>query len=175
MNINLTLIGQAISFAIFVWFCMKYVWPPITSALEKRKKTIADGLAAAEKGQQSLENAKVEGKNLLVQYSKISNKDIKKKGEDLKKNKILIKKNEKIDFIKIALLSSVGITNLWVYKTLRVAVVSSGNELIKSGKKIKDHQVYDSNKYQIIHFLKNLKSLEEREIFIILLMIFGNL
>ena len=50
MNINLTLIGQAISFAIFVWFCMKYVWPPITSALEKRKKTIADGLAAAEKG-----------------------------------------------------------------------------------------------------------------------------
>jgi molybdopterin molybdotransferase len=66
----------------------------------------------------------------------------------------LIKKNEKIDFIKIALLSSVGITNLWVYKTLRVAVVSSGNELIKSGKKIKDHQVYDSNKYQIIHFLK---------------------
>ena len=102
----------------------------------------------------SLENAKVEGKNLLVQYSKISNKDIKKKGEDLKKNKILIKKNEKIDFIKITLLSSVGITNLWVYKTLRVAVVSSGNELIKSGKKIKDHQVYDSNKYQIIHFLK---------------------
>jgi len=102
----------------------------------------------------SLENAKVEGRNLLVQYSKISNKDIKKKGEDLKKNKILIKKNEKIDFIKIALLSSVGITNLWVYKTLRVAVVSSGNELIKSGKKIKDHQVYDSNKYQIIHFLK---------------------
>ncbi len=101
----------------------------------------------------SLENAKIEGKNLLVQHSKISNKDIKKKGEDLKKNKILIKKNEKIDFIKIALLSSVGITNLWVYKTLRVAVVSSGNELIKSGKKIKDHQVYDSNKYQIIHFL----------------------
>ena len=41
MNINLTLIEQAISFAIFVWFCMKYVWPPITSALEKRKKSIA--------------------------------------------------------------------------------------------------------------------------------------
>ena len=66
MNINLTLIGQAISFAIFVWFCMKYVWPPITSALEKRKRTIADGLAAAEKGQQSLENAKVEIDKLLL-------------------------------------------------------------------------------------------------------------
>ena len=60
MNINLTLIGQAISFAIFVWFCMKYVWPPITSALEQRKKTIADGLSAAELGQQSLEKAKAD-------------------------------------------------------------------------------------------------------------------
>ena len=60
MNINLTLIGQAISFAIFVWFCMKFVWPPITSALEQRKKTIADGLSAAELGEQALEKAKIE-------------------------------------------------------------------------------------------------------------------
>ena len=60
MNINLTLIGQAISFAIFVWFCMKYIWPPITTALEKRKKTISDGLSAAELGQQSLEKAKAD-------------------------------------------------------------------------------------------------------------------
>ena len=60
MNINLTLIGQAISFTIFVWFCMKYVWPPITSALDQRKKTISDGLSAAELGQQALEKAKIE-------------------------------------------------------------------------------------------------------------------
>ena len=60
MNINLTLIGQAISFAIFVWFCMKYVWPPITRALDQRKKTISDGLSAAELGQQALEKAKIE-------------------------------------------------------------------------------------------------------------------
>ena len=60
MNINLTFIGQAISFAIFVWFCMKYVWPPITSALDQRKKTISDGLSAAELGQQALEKAKIE-------------------------------------------------------------------------------------------------------------------
>jgi F-type H+-transporting ATPase subunit b len=60
LNINLTLIGQAISFAIFVWFCMKYIWPPITTALEKRKKTISDGLSAAELGQQSLEKAKAD-------------------------------------------------------------------------------------------------------------------
>jgi F-type H+-transporting ATPase subunit b len=57
MNINLTLFGQAISFAIFVWFCVKYVWPPVLAALEERETRIADGLAAAEKGQQDLENA----------------------------------------------------------------------------------------------------------------------
>jgi F-type H+-transporting ATPase subunit b len=51
MNINLTLIGQTISFIIFVWFCMKFIWPPIVNALEERKKQIADGLAAAERGQ----------------------------------------------------------------------------------------------------------------------------
>ena len=59
MNINLTLIGQAISFAIFVWFCVKYVWPPVLAALEERENRIADGLAAAEKGQQDLANAEV--------------------------------------------------------------------------------------------------------------------
>ena len=57
MNINLTMLGQAISFAVFVWFCVKYVWPPIINALEERESRIADGLAAAEKGQQDLESA----------------------------------------------------------------------------------------------------------------------
>lgn len=57
MNINLTLIGQSITFALFVWFCMKYVWPPIMGALETRRKQIADGLAAAERGQHEQELA----------------------------------------------------------------------------------------------------------------------
>ncbi len=57
MNMNLTLIGQAISFAIFVWFCLKYVWPPILKALEARETRIADGLAAAERGKHELELA----------------------------------------------------------------------------------------------------------------------
>ncbi len=67
MNINLTLIGQAISFAIFVWFCMKFVWPPITSALDQRKKTISEGLSAAEQGQQALEKAKVDVEEKLLE------------------------------------------------------------------------------------------------------------
>ncbi len=50
MNINLTLIGQSITFVFFVWFCMKFVWPPIMVALDERRKKIADGLAAAERG-----------------------------------------------------------------------------------------------------------------------------
>jgi len=57
MNINATLIGQSIVFFIFVWFVMKYIWPPLTAALEERKKTIADGLAAAERGKHEQEEA----------------------------------------------------------------------------------------------------------------------
>ena len=57
MNINATLIGQTITFLVFVWFCMKFVWPPIMNALAERKKQIADGLAAGERGKHELELA----------------------------------------------------------------------------------------------------------------------
>ena len=49
MSMNLTLIGQTIAFAVFVWITMRYIWPPIAQALSERQKTIADGLAAAER------------------------------------------------------------------------------------------------------------------------------
>ncbi len=55
MNINLTLIAQMIAFGVFVAFCMKYVWPPIMKALDERASKIAEGLAAAERGQQEQE------------------------------------------------------------------------------------------------------------------------
>lgn len=57
MSINMTLIGQVIWFGLFVWFCMKFVWPPIVSALEERKQKIADGLSAADRAQRDLELA----------------------------------------------------------------------------------------------------------------------
>jgi F-type H+-transporting ATPase subunit b len=57
MNINATLLGQTIMFIMFVWFCMKFVWPPIVNALGERKKQIADGLAAGERGKHELELA----------------------------------------------------------------------------------------------------------------------
>ena len=55
MNINLTLFAQAIVFAAFIWFTVKFIWPYMLRAIETRQKTIADGLAAAEEGKRSLE------------------------------------------------------------------------------------------------------------------------
>lgn len=57
MNMNLTLFAQAISFALFIWFTVKFVWPPLLRAIETRQKTIADGLAEAERGRSSLADA----------------------------------------------------------------------------------------------------------------------
>jgi F-type H+-transporting ATPase subunit b len=55
MNFNLTLITQALVFAAFIWFTVRFVWPPLLRAIETRQKTIADGLAAAEQGRKALE------------------------------------------------------------------------------------------------------------------------
>ncbi|MFJ4344975.1 F0F1 ATP synthase subunit B [Pseudomonas sp. NPDC089401] len=57
MNINATLIGQSVAFLIFVLFCMKYVWPPVITALQERQKKIADGLDAANRAARDLELA----------------------------------------------------------------------------------------------------------------------
>lgn len=62
MNFNATLIGQMITFAIFVWVCMKYIWPPLIAALEERNARISEGLAAAQRGQQDLEEAEIKVK-----------------------------------------------------------------------------------------------------------------
>jgi len=81
MNINLTLIGQSITFAVFVWFCYAYVWPPLVSALAERQKKIADGLAAAERGQheqdlaekkaaERLKDAKGQATDIIAQAQK---------------------------------------------------------------------------------------------------------
>ena len=57
MNINLTLIAQAMSFAVLIWFTVKFVWPPLIAAIEARQKTMAEGLAAGERGKSDLELA----------------------------------------------------------------------------------------------------------------------
>jgi len=65
VDINMTLIGQSIAMLVFVWFCMKFIWPPIMQAIEERQTQIADGLAAGERGQQSLDLAKVEAEDII--------------------------------------------------------------------------------------------------------------
>ena len=84
MNINLTLIGQLLAFVVFVWFTKTYVWTPIMAALETRKGKIADGLAAAERGQheqelakqraaEALRDAKVEASEIINQAHRRAN------------------------------------------------------------------------------------------------------
>jgi F-type H+-transporting ATPase subunit b len=65
MNINLTLLAQALTFSAFVWFVAKLVWPYLMSAVEARQKQIAEGLAAAERGRQDLEQAAARSADML--------------------------------------------------------------------------------------------------------------
>ena len=67
MEINATLFGQMITFAIFVCFTMKVVWPVLESQLEERKKKISEGLAAAEMGHKTLERSEIDAKNQISQ------------------------------------------------------------------------------------------------------------
>jgi len=87
VNINLTLFGQMVTFAVFVWFCMKFVWPALTNAMEERKNKIADGLDAADRAMRDLElaqtratdqlkEAKQEAARLVEQANKRANQII---------------------------------------------------------------------------------------------------
>jgi F-type H+-transporting ATPase subunit b len=69
MDFNLTLIGQTIAMIVFVWFCMRYIWPPVMRAIETRRKEIADGIAAGEKGQRELADAR-QGSEAIMQEAR---------------------------------------------------------------------------------------------------------
>ncbi|MDH4056114.1 MAG: F0F1 ATP synthase subunit B [Gammaproteobacteria bacterium] len=70
MDINMTLIGQTIAMIVFVWFCMKFIWPPILEAIEERQKQIEEGLAAADKGKESLVKAAAEADEIVADARK---------------------------------------------------------------------------------------------------------
>ena len=65
MNINLTMLGQLIAFVMFVMFCMRYVWPPLTEVMRSRQKTISEGLENAAKAEQQLQQANESASNEL--------------------------------------------------------------------------------------------------------------
>lgn len=76
MSINATLLGQAISFALFVWFCIKFVWPPLMNAIEERQKKIADGLADAGRAAKDLELAQAKATEQLKEAKVTANEII---------------------------------------------------------------------------------------------------
>ena len=101
MNINLTLFGQTIAFVVFVWFCMKFVWPPIMAALNERKEKIAQGLEAAERGMQQQEQAAAQVQEKLSeakqQASEIINQAQKRANEIVEEAKgVAVTEGERI-------------------------------------------------------------------------------
>ena len=98
MNLNATLIGQLIAFAIFVWFCMKFVWPPIINAIETRQSQIANALVSAEEAkkeqadnkalaEQEISNAKIKAQEILDAANRRRNEvldEVKIEAEELK-------------------------------------------------------------------------------------------
>ncbi|HFD12152.1 MAG TPA: F0F1 ATP synthase subunit B [Crenotrichaceae bacterium] len=70
MSINVTLIGQMITFAVLIWFTMTYIWPPLIQALEEREKKIADGLAAADKAKEELATAEKQAQDAYAEAKK---------------------------------------------------------------------------------------------------------
>jgi len=93
MSINATLLGQAISFALFVWFCMKFVWPPLMNAIEERQKKIADGLADAGRAAKDLELAQAKATEQLKDAKATANEII----EQANKRKAQIVEEAKVE------------------------------------------------------------------------------
>lgn len=93
MNINFTLVMQAVAFAAFIWFTAKFVWPPLMRAIESRQKTIADGLAAGEQGRQSLASAESRIADMLSD-AKGRAADIVAQGEKFRTETVELAKNE---------------------------------------------------------------------------------
>ncbi|PSJ41181.1 F0F1 ATP synthase subunit B [Zobellella endophytica] len=85
MNMNATILGQTIAFILFVWFCMKFVWPPIMAAIENRQKEIAEGLSSAERAKKDLalaqNNATEQLKEAKLQSAQIVEQANKRKAQ----------------------------------------------------------------------------------------------
>jgi F-type H+-transporting ATPase subunit b len=80
MNINLTLLMQAVGFGLFIWFTAKFVWPPLMRAVDTRQKQIADGLAAGEQGRQNLVSAEKRAAG-MIEEAKLKAGEIVATGE----------------------------------------------------------------------------------------------
>lgn len=110
MNLNATMLGQTISFILFVWFCMKYIWYPLLFIIEKRQKKISDDLESIEKLKKESEKNRHEA-SIYLKQARTKAKEILKQAQSCKtkilyeaqykanqeRNKILIQAKEQIN------------------------------------------------------------------------------
>lgn len=146
MNINATLLGQMIAFGLFIWFCMKFVWPPLIDAIEQRQKKIAEGLNAAERGVHDLELAQKKAQSMLhdakVQASDILERANKDAGHIVEAAKV----DAKIEAERIVTGAKAEIEQLagQVKEQLRAQVIaislSAAEKVLEREVSAKDHQ-----------------------------------
>ncbi|MCH6565839.1 MAG: F0F1 ATP synthase subunit B [Proteobacteria bacterium] len=109
MNFNATLIGQSITFLVFVWFCMKFIWPMLLTKMQERETRIVDGLAAAEQGHKDLDQAQTKVseslKDAKQQVQEIINQAQKRANEIVDESKDIAR--EEAEKIKIAASSDI--------------------------------------------------------------------
>jgi len=148
MSINATLIGQMITFALLVWFTMKYVWPPILQALEERKKRIADGLAAGEDGEKKLEHARERAKIVLkeakTEAANIVGKAQKRAGDliDQSKESAKTEGDRMISAAKADIEQEVKRTKEDLREQVSVLAISAAEQIL--------HQEVDETKHQSV-------------------------
>ena len=93
MDINLTLIMQAVAFAVFIWFCAKFIWPPLMRAIDARQKQVADGIAAGQQGRENLASSE-KRVNDLVAEARAKASEIVAQGEKIRSETVASAKTE---------------------------------------------------------------------------------
>lgn len=146
MSINATLIGQMITFALLVWFTMKYIWPPLFNSLEERKKKISEGLAAADKSQEDLKLAEKKAKNIIKeakdQSSEIVNLAQKRANEIVEESKDNANKEaeRRIQAAKAQIDQEIEQTKEALRKEVAALAVSAAQQILGAEVDQKKHQ-----------------------------------
>lgn len=146
MDLNATLFGQMITFAIFVWFTMKFVWPMLEQTLDDRQKKIADGLTAAEKGNKLLNDAK-EKKQVTLQEAKFKYEEIIKaanvEAQDIiekAKESALSERKEIVATGHLEIEQSINKAKHDLQKKMADLVIAGAEKIIAREVSAKDHQ-----------------------------------
>jgi F-type H+-transporting ATPase subunit b len=146
VSINATLIGQMITFALLVWFTMKYIWPPLINSLEERKKKISEGLAAADKSQEDLKLAEKKAKNIIKeakdQSSEIVNLAQKRANEIVEESKDNANKEaeRRIQAAKAQIDQEIEQTKEALRKEVAALAVSAAQQILGAEVDQKKHQ-----------------------------------